>query len=635
MKLSSTLLTTTMASASAQMFRPSEIRFGPGSEVCEPGKSQQEVCVELPRGSTAAKVDIFFLFDDTGSFARRVPQVASIANSLVTDLQSALPSVDFGFGVGRFEDYGGPGTGFSHEYVNGRPFTLNQPIVTTADAGSPANLVVLLEDSLERSAPGYGGDAPESAIAEGLYQIATGAGFDGNGDGDTTGVDGSQVAGSIDAQVSPDGSGDVPAFSTLDSSVKVSGTVGGVGFRSDALKIVILATDICSIAAFSGPSIPSSITGAFSTEETEDFACRSVRPGTSRFGFVSDSLTEDDNTVAGAVVPKGAHTLPEAIEALNAAGIRVLGMGPGAGPAAQGSGPMMGPNAFLSAIARITGAVDSLGTPLVFDLSSALAPLKTAIINSISTSVSVPIDIELVPNCPFQVTVSAPVLDVSPGGTACFDVTFVGNDPDLIDQCSLTLADLNVGTPLGVVPVFVNCFCDTHPLFIDFSSDGNGKELDHGDYVGDLGAGVTVSVNPFLGGKGPDARIYDTSRIVDSIDPEEEDPDLDCTNDGNALIIQEENASGLPDDSANGGIIIFSFDVPFNIFAVKLLDTERKRPRIKLFKAGGIVKQRVQPTGECGKAFHPVKVREVNEMSIKLPESGAISQIVVCPSPRK
>jgi hypothetical protein len=49
---------------------------------------------------------------------------------------------------------------------------------------------------------------------------------------------------------------------------------------------------------------------------------------------------------------------------------------------------------------------------------------------------------------------------------------------------------------------------------------------------------------------GNDPRVYDTSRDVDTIDTELEDPDLDCTNDGKApLIIQEgpDEPDRLPD----------------------------------------------------------------------------------------
>jgi large repetitive protein len=95
---------------------------------------------------------------------------------------------------------------------------------------------------------GNGGDSPETAI-EALYQIATGMGFDGNGNGNTTD---SGPAGRITTQTIPGTSGDVPAFSSFMADptpppagpvVLPSGDLGGVGFRPEAARIVIVATD--------------------------------------------------------------------------------------------------------------------------------------------------------------------------------------------------------------------------------------------------------------------------------------------------------------------------------------------------------------------------------------------------------
>jgi len=108
-----------------------------GGPVCSAGSQEFPVSITLPPDTIVDKVDVFLLFDDTGSFEGFVPTVASIFSALVTALEAALPGVEFGFGVGRFEDYGGPGTGFSDEDLVGRPFTLNQPIVTAATAEVP------------------------------------------------------------------------------------------------------------------------------------------------------------------------------------------------------------------------------------------------------------------------------------------------------------------------------------------------------------------------------------------------------------------------------------------------------------------------------------------------------------------
>ena len=119
--------------------------------ICTGGSETFPVKITLPPGSTIDKVDVFFLFDDTGSFASVAPTVIGIFGGLVTSLEGALSAVDFGFGVGRFEDYGGPGTDFTGgfpEVPEGRPFILNQPIVTAATAGTAAARDALIATAL-------------------------------------------------------------------------------------------------------------------------------------------------------------------------------------------------------------------------------------------------------------------------------------------------------------------------------------------------------------------------------------------------------------------------------------------------------------------------------------------------------
>lgn len=448
-------------SARAQVVTPAAISIVEPSPVCSEGSVVEQACIALPPAAIIDKVDVFFLFDDTGSFAGFVPTVTGIFSSLVSDLETAVPGVEFGFGVGRFEDYGGPGTGFSGESTGGRPFILNQPIVTAAGAGGAAARDALIGAALGRTAPGFGGDGPESDVAEGLYQVATGAGFDGNGDGLTTGVGGTQVAGALATQTAPDANGDVPAFSTLDASVVASGSVGGAGFRSGALRLVILATDICSVAAFAAAGVPATISGTGGTEPVAEFACSSTTPGDSRFGFVSDSKTSAGNTIAGAVVPSGAGTVPATVAALNAAGIRVIGMGPAAGPVPSGSGPSFDPSVFLSAVARLTGAVDAMSNPLVFSIGGGGTPLKNAIAAAITTTTTLPVDITLMGGgtIPTELTVGtspAVVPGVPPGGEACFDVTFTGTGSPS-GSFDLNFKDNGSGAVLGTIPVDVGC----------------------------------------------------------------------------------------------------------------------------------------------------------------------------------
>jgi len=340
------------------------------------------------------KIDVLFLFDDTVSFEPYIEDFSGLAQSLIEELENSLPGVEFGFGIARFEDYGGPGWSFcsgprtcledKQNRINGRPFILNQAIVTKEAAGGVAERNQLIGEALQRTAPGFGGDDPESALADALYQAATGVGFDGNGDAEFLGFSGIQRAGDIDTQVDPDESGDVPPFSSLIETHHTAGTEGGVGFRAEALKLIVLATDICSTVAIPPFSaVPDQIVGLYSSEYTDDFRCSSHPFGQDRSGYVSDAFSELSSTVPNSVVPKGGADIQLTIDALNAEKIRVIGMGPGVSPVPSGSGPSFEPGHFLSALARITGAVDSMGIPLVFDLEDEPYNVREKLVDNI------------------------------------------------------------------------------------------------------------------------------------------------------------------------------------------------------------------------------------------------------------
>ncbi|MGZ0174631.1 MAG: Calx-beta domain-containing protein, partial [Planctomycetales bacterium] len=189
----------------------------------------------------APLLDLAVALDDTTSFAPVAPILAAEFPGIVQSIEQALPGFDVGFGVSRFEDYGGE-----------TPFILNQPIISTSTFGFAA----AIDSALQRAATSDQGntDNPESLL-EALYQVATGVGFDGNANGSR--LD-NGVAGLVTTQTSANPSGDVPPFSSF-----VPDPVGpvlpptengpindGMGFRNpdvvnnqESIRLLIVGTD--------------------------------------------------------------------------------------------------------------------------------------------------------------------------------------------------------------------------------------------------------------------------------------------------------------------------------------------------------------------------------------------------------
>jgi len=563
-----TALTLLASAGYAQTVTPPSITSDPSS-TCDGNSEMHNVCITLPPDTTVDTVDVFLVFDDTGSFAGTAPELVSVFSQVVTDLQLALPGVDLAFGVGRFEDYGGPGTGFSGENETGRPFILNQAILATDEASFAADLAA----ALANTAPGFGGDGPESAIAEGLWQIATGVGFDGNGDGDT--VD-SGPAGALATQTAPGASGDVPAFSSYVGTG--TGGLGGVGWRPGSLRLVLLATDICPVSTFTSPEIPADIVGTGSTEPVSVFACTSTTPGTDRFGFVSDSKTSAGNTIAGAVAPSEAATVQETIDALNALGIRVIGLAPGGAPTSSTT-PGFSPSIFLSGLARLTGAVDDFGDPLVLDIFGGAAAVGDAIVDAIESATTAPIDITITadPMLPGLTVSCAPLthFDVEPGDMVCFDCTFDGDGSFEGGDFDLNFRDVASNSVIGTIPVSLVCG-ELACVVLNFETEddfatplANGQGILSPEEFGRL-----VSITGF----GPHtygAAIFDSAPGG----PNAGGPDLDLLVDmGNILILQESGLQTVPDfyddpdDAQLGGTLIFDFIDPVELRSVDLID---------------------------------------------------------------
>jgi hypothetical protein len=397
----------------------------------------QRVSLTLPPTGLLNKVDVFLLFDDTGSFESTTPTLTSAFPNIMHTLQMALPQVSFGFGVGRIEDYGG---GFLTESPQGRPYILNQPIVTTNTPGFEA----AIEAALRRTTPGFGGMDSAEADIEALYQTATGAGFDGNGNGNTTD---SGPAGPASTQLAPGPSGDVPAFSTFAADatnhiLPPAGTRGGAGFRPGALPVILLATDSGTVYEPDSNLIIHGTSGATVPLSELIDGSRASTPG-----------------------DRGA-TIQGAINALNRLGALVIGLG-------TGILPDQAPRSTLQALATLTGAVNHSsanidsgiagepirpGDPLYFLISDSsgstvAAGIRQAITSAL-TRTSFDLDLALSDPAVHFVNQTGIIPGVSSGQTAAFNVQFTGDgQPHNFD-----LQFVRSGTEVlfGSIPVNIN-----------------------------------------------------------------------------------------------------------------------------------------------------------------------------------
>jgi hypothetical protein len=319
----------------------------------------------------------------------------------------AVPPLDFAFAVARYEDFGGDftdptrrvGAVSSRENdMDARPFILNMPILREKH---PQFLNRFLA-AISRQAPGDGNPYfqqiarapdPQTGI-EALFQVAApqnqdgsygGFDADGNGNTDGSGLPTSQDPG-LNPQTAPGATGDVPAvafqavaddadgqpqFQVTDAAGTpvtipdpaggagsvpsyASGNLGGVGWRPNAARFVILASDFATVAPtdtvptgtppaagiLPPPGIGEMVTstdggmaaprqarsvllGAFDTPPQFLGGPTGLQITQRRLG-VADGPVHDGGS---GVAPVGAHTVQQAIDALNALNVEVLLIG--------------------------------------------------------------------------------------------------------------------------------------------------------------------------------------------------------------------------------------------------------------------------------------------------------------------
>jgi YDG domain/SdrD B-like domain len=393
---------------------------------------RQSVSITLPNtGALTNVVDVFLLFDDTGSFVGNSPIVRAAFPTIMTQLQASLVGIDLGFGVGRFEEYGN----FGAEYATGRPFVLNQPIV----AASTAGYQTAVQAALDRTTPGYGGDQPETDI-EALFQVVTGRGFDGNNNGS---VLDSGSAGLASTQLTPGNSGDVPSFAsfTADPAHSVfpaAGNVGGAGFRAGALPIILLATDTGFAYQPKGESVISGVNGLTLPISSLTQTSRPTTPFNSGAG------------------------IQETITGLNALGALVIGLG--TNPVAT-----VDPRQQLESISKLTGATNRTtttiangtadpiapGDPLYFQIATGFATsVANGVVSAIQNAVTnVAVDIDVVASDPRirLINHTGILRSIGSGMTANFDIEFIGDGAPRRFDLQFVRAGTNV--VLGSIPV--------------------------------------------------------------------------------------------------------------------------------------------------------------------------------------
>jgi hypothetical protein len=195
-----------------------------GGNTCDTG-----TCFIMPFGSPAQatsanmlpalnKLDVAISMDTTGSMSTPITAVQGALNSTLGTAISAL-GISTAFGVSAFDDfpcspYGTAGTDV--------PFRLLQRQTTDFATAQAAAARLALHS---------GGDLPESGL-EALFQIATGGGRA------TTTCSGTT------------GTYSVAAFNSATGRIAgvADGTLGGMGFRTGALPLVVHITDALSSA---------------------------------------------------------------------------------------------------------------------------------------------------------------------------------------------------------------------------------------------------------------------------------------------------------------------------------------------------------------------------------------------------
>lgn len=163
-----------------------------------------------------SQADVFFSVDTTGSMGGEIANLETSLSSIVTSLATEIPNV--GIGVGYYDDFPISPYGAAGD----QPFGLLHRVMTVSTAAGRTSV----QNGVNALTTHNGNDIPESGW-EAMHQIATGAGV-------------------------TVGGANVPAFNPATAPPltlppgESFGTLGGVGFRTGSLPIVVAITDATS-----------------------------------------------------------------------------------------------------------------------------------------------------------------------------------------------------------------------------------------------------------------------------------------------------------------------------------------------------------------------------------------------------
>jgi len=173
----------------------------------------------LDFSTTISQLDVVFGMDTSGSMGGELNNLKTSVSSLISTIRGDIPNT--GFAVAQYEDF--PNSPYGSGAPD-QPFVLLHRVMTTNTASGLSS--VTGGNGVAGLTLHIGGDSPESGW-EMLHQVATGAGT-------------SQGGASVPA-FNP-----ATAFPTAPPAGEFTGTLGGVGFRTGSLPVVVWITDACN-----------------------------------------------------------------------------------------------------------------------------------------------------------------------------------------------------------------------------------------------------------------------------------------------------------------------------------------------------------------------------------------------------